>query len=95
MREKQPIIDSAERTFSVFIMKRPSVWSNLGLNLLWHGLAILEVFLILRFLGATISMDSAFLLEGLTNVIDAIGVSNPGNFEPTKLGICSSQNYLA
>jgi hypothetical protein len=81
VREKQPIIDSAENNLLSFYHEAPvRFWSNLGLNLLWHGLAILEVFLILRFMGATMSFGGAFLLEGLTKVIDAIGVFNPGNF---------------
>lgn len=87
VREKLPIIDSAENDLLSFYHEAPvRFWSNLGLNVLWHGLAILEVFLILRFMGATISMGGAFLLEGLTKVIDLVGVVNPGNFGTYEAG---------
>jgi hypothetical protein len=49
------------------------------LNLLWHGLAVLEVYLVLRFMGARIALIGAFVLEGLTKVINLVGALNPGN----------------
>jgi hypothetical protein len=87
VREKQPIIDAAENDLLSFYHEAPvRFWSNLGLNVLWHGLAILEVFLILRFMGATISMVGAFLVESLTKIIDLVGMVNPGNFGTYEAG---------
>jgi hypothetical protein len=78
---KQPIIDSAEHNLLTFYREAPSAfWANLMLNLMWHALAVLEVYVILRFLGARIALGGAFLVEGLTKVINLIGVLNPGNF---------------
>ena len=50
------------------------------LNSLWHAMAILEVYLILHFMGARISVVGACALEGLTKIINLIGVVSPGNF---------------
>jgi len=77
---KQPIIDSAEQNLLTFYHEAPSAfWASLILNLLWHGLAVLEVYVILRFMGARIAPAGAFVVEGLTKVINLVGAFNPGN----------------
>ena len=48
-------------------------------SLLWHVLAVLEVYVILRFMGVGIALVGAFALEGLTKVINLVGAVNPGN----------------
>jgi hypothetical protein len=78
---KQPIIDSAEDNLLTFHKEAPvSFWATLLLNFLWHVLAVLEVFVILRFMGARIALGGAFVVEGLTKVINLVGALNPGNF---------------
>ena len=78
---KQSIIDSAEHNLLTFYHEAPAAfWASLSLNLLWHGLAILEVYLILAFMGARIAVVGAFVFEGLTKVINLVGALNPGNF---------------
>jgi hypothetical protein len=77
---KQPIIDSAEHNLLTFYHEAPSAfWASLILNLLWHALAVLEVYVILRYMGARIAMVGAFVVEGLTKVINLVGAFNPGN----------------
>ena len=77
---KQPIIDSAEDDLLTFRREAPTAfWASLILSLLWHALAILEVYLILRFMSARIALVGAFALEGLTKVINLVGALNPGN----------------
>lgn len=77
---KQPIIDSAEHHLLTFYREAPAAfWASLMLNLLWHALAILEVYLILKFMGAKIAMFGAFVVEGLTKVINFVGGLSPGN----------------
>jgi len=77
---KQPIIDSAEDNLLTFRDEAPSAfWATLLLNLLWHMLAILEVYIILRFMGAKVALSGAFILEALTKVINLVGALNPGN----------------
>lgn len=78
---KQPIIDSAEDDLLAFHQNAPaSFWATLMLNFFWHVLAVLEVYVILRFMGARIALGGAFIVEGLTKVINLVGAFNPGNF---------------
>jgi hypothetical protein len=77
---KQPIIDSAEHNLLTFYREAPSAfWASLILNFLWHALAVLEVFVVLRFMGVRVAMVGAFVVEGLTKVINLVGAFNPGN----------------
>ena len=78
---KQPIIDSAEDNLLSFRDEAPNAfWATLIFNLLWHMLAVLEVYIILRFLGAGFTIGAAFIVESLTKVINLVGALNPGNF---------------
>jgi Lysylphosphatidylglycerol synthase TM region len=79
--DKQSIIDSAEDNLLTFHDEAPAAfWTTLICNLLWHALAVLEVYVILRFMGARIALGGAFVVEGLTKVINLVGAFNPGNF---------------
>jgi len=78
---KQPIIDSAEDNLLSFRDEAPGAfWATLIFNLLWHMLAVLEVYIILRFMGAGFTVGGAFIVEGLTKVVNLVGALNPGNF---------------
>ncbi len=78
---KQPIIDSAEDNLLSFRDEAPAAfWATLMFNLLWHMLAVLEVYIILRFMGARVAIGGAFIVEALTKVINLVGALNPGNF---------------
>jgi hypothetical protein len=78
---KLPIIDSAEGNLLTFYRENPAAfYANVTLNSLWHTMAVLEVFLILHFMGTGIGVVSACALEGLTKVINLVGVVSPGNF---------------
>jgi len=78
---KQPIVDSAEHNLLNFHREAPSAfWATLILNVMWHALAVLEVYIILRFMGAGFTLGGAFIVEGLTKVINLVGALNPGNF---------------
>jgi hypothetical protein len=62
---KQPIIDSAEDKLLTFHQEAPvSFWVTLVFNLLWHALAMLEVYVILRFMGARIAIGRASWWNG-------------------------------
>jgi hypothetical protein len=79
--DKQPIIDSAESNLLSFRSEAPAAfWATLIFNLLWHMLAGLEVYIILRFMGAGFTVGGAFIVEGLTKMINLVGAFNPGNF---------------
>ena len=78
---KQPIVDSAEHNLLNFHREAPSAfWATLMLNVMWHALSVLEVYFILRFMGAGFTIGGAFIVEGLTKVINLVGALNPGNF---------------
>jgi hypothetical protein len=78
--DKQPIVDSAEDNLLRFRDEAPAAfWATLIFNLLWHMLAVLEVYIILRFMGAGFSVGGAFIVESLTKVINLVGALNPGN----------------
>jgi glycosyltransferase 2 family protein len=84
---KQPIIDSAEDDLLGFHDEAPTAfWAVLMLNLLWHLLAMLEVYVILRFMGMKIAAGGAFQVESLTKVINLVGAFNPGNFGTYEVG---------
>ncbi len=78
---KQSIIDSAESNLFRFYHDMPKAfWASLMLNLVCHGLAILEVYILLQFIGARTSIAGAFVLEAFTKLINVVGAVNPGNF---------------
>jgi hypothetical protein len=78
---KQPIIDSAEHDLLNFHREAPAAfWATLLLNVMWHALSVLEVYVILRFMGVGFTLGGAFIVEGLTKVINLVGALNPGNF---------------
>jgi Lysylphosphatidylglycerol synthase TM region len=84
---KQPIIDSAEHNLLEYYRVAPaSFWKALALHFLWHGLAVLEVLLILRLMGSRVGIMSAFVVESLTKVINLVGVLNPGNLGTYEVG---------
>jgi hypothetical protein len=77
---EQPVIDSAEYNMLDFYREAPSTfWEILSLDFLWQALTVLEIYIILRFMGAKIAVPGAFVLEGLTKLINVVGALNPGN----------------
>ena len=79
--DKQPIVDSAEDNLLSFREKAPAAfWATLIFNLLWHMLAVLEVYIILRCIGTGFTVGGAFIVESLTKLINLVGALNPGNF---------------
>jgi len=77
-REQQ--IESAESKIFEYHRDAPGAfWASVSLNLVSHALAIFEVYLILRILGAGISPLDALILEALTKLVNVVGLFNPGN----------------
>src|SRR5271166_2149259 len=78
---KQAVIDSAESNLFIFCHENPKAfWASLTLNLACHGMAILEVYLLLHFMGARTGLLAALVLEAFTKLINVVGTLNPGNF---------------
>jgi uncharacterized protein (TIRG00374 family) len=77
---KLSVIDSAEHNLLTFYREQPvGFCASLMLNFLWHAMAVLEVYFILRFMGADVAVVSALAMEGLTKVINLVGALSPGN----------------
>ena len=78
---KQSIVDSAERNLFSFYHETPKAfWASLILNVACHGMAILEVYILLHFMGARTGLLGACVLEAFTKLINVVGALNPGNF---------------
>jgi phosphatidylglycerophosphate synthase len=77
---EQSVVDSAEKNLLAFYHEAPKAfWAALTLNLVSQGLAMIEVYLLLQFMGVRISFLGAFVLEAFTKFINVIGAINPGN----------------
>jgi len=84
---KQSVIDSAENGLFSFYRETPKMfWASLTLNLACHAMAIVEVYLLLHFMGARTGLIKAFVLEAFTKLINVVGALNPGNFGTYEAG---------
>ena len=84
---KQTVIDSSEKSLFSFYREYPKrFWASLTLNLACHGMAILEVYLLLHFMGTRTGLLKAFVLEAFTKLVNVVGTLNPGNFGTYEAG---------
>ncbi len=80
MEGKRALIQSVENNLLDFYHHTPrAFWGSFASNLACHAAAILEVYLILGFMGAKINLFGALAIEALTKLINLAGVFNPGN----------------
>jgi phosphatidylglycerophosphate synthase len=80
LQSKESTIRASEQRIIEFYHKAPGLfWLSLLLNLLCHFLAIVEVYLILKMLGAPATLLGALIVESLTKLINVAGAVNPGN----------------
>ena len=77
---KLSVIDSSEHNLLDFSRKAPAAFcAAFLLNFIWQALAVLEVYIILRFMRTDMAVFGAFVMEGLTKLINLVGAFNPGN----------------
>ena len=77
---ERSLIHSVERKLLDFYHLTPGAfWGSFVLNLVCHGAAILEVYLILWLMGAKVSFLAALAIEALTKLVNLLGIFNPGN----------------
>jgi len=80
VQSKEATLKAVEQRIAEFYHEAPRVfWCSVVLNLLCHFLAIMEVYLIVRMLGAPATLLGALILESLTKLINVVGSVNPGN----------------
>jgi len=74
------LIEAAENNLFDFYYKTPGrFWRTFILNLACHATAVLEVCVLLCFLGARKGLLCALVVEALTKLINIVGNLNPGN----------------
>jgi phosphatidylglycerophosphate synthase len=74
------LIESMENALLDFFHHCPKkFWMSIALNLACQCMAVLEVCLILSFLGTNVSFLRALTIEGCTKILNAVGSFNPGN----------------
>ena len=80
MDGKQSVIEAAENNLFGFFHGEPGLfWRSVVLNLATHATAVLEVYVLLYFMGARKSLLVALVVEALTKLINIVGTLNPGN----------------
>src|SRR5258708_7256837 len=77
---KRALIHSVEETLLDFYHRTPKAfWPSLLLNLACHAAAIVEVYLIVWFMGTKLTLFGALAIEALTKLVNIAGTFNPGN----------------
>jgi len=80
LERRESVIKSAETRLFEFHHDTPrAFWASVGLNLVWHGMAVMEVYLTLWLLGAKVGFLGALVFEALTKLVNIIGLLSPGN----------------
>src|SRR5208283_2064200 len=71
---KQSVFESAESNLFSFHREAPKAfWASLTLNLACHGMAVLEVYVLLHFMGARTGLLGALVLEAFTKLLNVVG----------------------
>ena len=80
VERRREAIQSLENRLLDFFHHSPAAFrSSFALQMTAHVAAVLEVFLILRLMGRPAGFCSALAIEGLTKLVNVIGMINPGN----------------
>jgi phosphatidylglycerophosphate synthase len=80
IERKRALIQSVEDSLLDFYHRTPEAfWASLLLNLACHAAAIFEVYLVVRLMGAKLTLFGALAIEALTKLVNIAGTFNPGN----------------
>ena len=80
VESKREAIQSVEDRLLDFFHYSPGAFrKNLVLQMAGQVAAVLEVYLILRLMGHSVGFSAALAIEGLTKLVNVIGMINPGN----------------
>ena len=80
VESKREAIQSVEDRLLDFFHHSPGAFrKNLALQMAGQVAAVLEVYLVLRMMGHAAGLSSALAIEGLTKLVNVIGMINPGN----------------
>ena len=90
LASKQSTLIASEQRIVAFYHDAPGAfWASVLLNLVTHFLAIVEVYICLRMLGAHATLVGALVMESLTKLINVAGSVNPGNVGTYEAGTMS------
>jgi len=78
LRKQQNILDVENNVFQFYHNRRKDFFKVFGISLGVHVLSVAEVFLALKFLGHDALVSTAFIIESLTKVINAVFGFIPG-----------------
>ena len=80
VEQRREAIQAVEDRLFDFFHHSPAAfrWS-FSLQMASHVAAVFEVFLVLRLMGQTVGLCSALAIEGLTKLVNVVGMINPGN----------------
>src|ERR1700751_3870852 len=80
IERRRALIHSVEESLLDFYHRTPKAfWASLLLNLACHVAAIVEVYLIMWFMGTRLTLFGALAIEALTKLVNIAGTFNPGN----------------
>ena len=80
LASRESTLIASERRIAAFYHDSPGAfWWSVLLNLCCHFLAIVEVYICLRMLGAHATLTGALILEAMTKLVNVAGSVNPGN----------------
>jgi phosphatidylglycerophosphate synthase len=80
LETKLPLVYSVEKKLFDLHRYTPGLfWASLALNLAGHGMAVLEVYLILWLMGFKIGFLGALAFEALTKLVNTVGAFIPAN----------------
>src|SRR6185369_8393958 len=80
VEQRRGAIESVEDRLLNFFHHSPAAFRlSFALQVLAHAGAVSEVYLILWLMGRPAGFSSALALEGLTKLVNVIGMINPGN----------------
>lgn len=86
VRKQQNILDVENNVFQFYHNRRSDFFKVFGISLSVHVLSVAEVFLALKFLGFDAYVSSAFIIESLTKVINAVFSFVPGTIGVYEVG---------
>lgn len=80
LASRESTLIASEQRIAAFYHDSPGAfWCTVLLNLGCHFLAIVEVYICLRMLGAHATLVGALILEAMTKLVNVAGSVNPGN----------------
>ncbi|MEO6049971.1 MAG: lysylphosphatidylglycerol synthase domain-containing protein [Pyrinomonadaceae bacterium] len=78
IKKRQNILDVEKNVFQFYQNRRADFFKVFAISLSVHAVSVVEVYFALKFLGYTALLSTAFIIESLTKVINAVFSFIPG-----------------